>query len=500
MCRFLNCLLAQSIYCVIIAIMEKNKATQKKEESKKKEKTVVTMDKLIALCKQRGFVFPGSEIYGGLANSWDYGPLGCELKDNIRAQWWKYFVQESENSVGLDSGIFMNPQVWHASGHVGGFNDPLMDCKSCKMRHRADTLINNYRIKEKTAEKDGLIVDAMSNEEMEKYVADKKIVCPHCGKSDFTKVRQFNLMFKTHRGVVEDSSSIVYLRPETAQGQYVNFLNVQRSMRLKVPFGIAQVGKAFRNEITPGNFIFRTIEFEQMEHQLFCKSEDSASQYKFYKKHLMNFYIERLGFCPDNLRYHNHEKLAFYAKAACDIDYNFCFGWNELSGTHNRSDYDLTQHAKFSGKTQEYMDPVTNEKFTPCVVESSQGLTRLFLATLHEAYNEEILDDGETRIVLKLKPSIAPYKVAVLPLQKKDLTDKSKEIYKLLSKQMMATYDDTASIGKRYRRQDEIGTPFCVTVDYDTLKDNCVTVRDRDTMKQERIAISALTEYIKSKI
>lgn len=478
---------------------KKENSTTKAGSAPQKTKTI-TMDKLIALCKQRGFVFPGSEIYGGLANSWDYGPLGAELKQNIRAQWWKYFVQESENSVGLDCDIFMNPRVWEASGHVGGFNDPLMDCKQCKMRHRADTLINNYRLKEKLTEKDGLKVDAMSNEEMEKYIADKKIVCPQCGKIDFTKIRQFNLMFKTHRGVVEDSSSIIYLRPETAQGQYVNFLNVQRSMRLKVPFGIAQVGKAFRNEITPGNFIFRTIEFEQMEHQLFCKADDASSKYEFYKNHLMNFYIERLGFSRENLRYHDHEKLAFYAKAACDIDYNFCFGWNELSGTHNRSAYDLSQHAKFSGKAQEYLDPVTNEKYTPCVVESSQGLTRLFLATLHEAYNEEILEDGEIRVVLKFKPSVAPYKAAVLPLQKKDLTEKSEEVYKMLCKHMMVTYDDTASIGKRYRRQDEIGTPFCVTVDYDTLNDKCVTVRDRDTMKQERIEISKLTEYLKAKI
>jgi len=452
----------------------------------------VTMDKLVALCKGRGFVFPGSDIYGGLANSWDYGPLGVELKENIRREWWRFFVQESENSVGLDAGILMHPTVWEASGHVGGFQDPLMDCKACKTRHRADHLIEG-------SSKGKVNADGWPHEQLQTFIDDKKIVCPNCGKRDWTPIRDFKLMFQTSRGVTEDGSSTLYLRPETAQGQFVNFLNVQRSMRLKLPFGIGQVGKAFRNEITPGNFVFRTLEFEQMEHQFFCRAEGSDKHYLQYKKKIWDFYAERLGIDPKNMRYHDHEKLVFYAKAAVDMEYNFCFGWKEINGTHHRGIHDLTQHAKFSGKPQEYIDPITNEKITPAVIESSIGLTRAILVVLHDAYREEKLGDGETRVVLKLKHSIAPYKVAVLPLQKKDLTDKAREVYRSLSKHFMVTYDDTASIGKRYRRQDEIGTPFCVTVDYDTLNDKCVTVRDRDSMKQERVAIDQLVSYFGKK-
>lgn len=459
------------------------------------------MEKLVALCKGRGFVFPGSDIYGGLANSWDYGPLGVELKENIKREWWKFFVQEAENSVGLDAGILMHPRVWEASGHVGGFSDPLMDCKECKTRHRADNLIE-------VSSKGKEVADSWTHEQMQKYIDDNKVNCPNCGKRAWTPIRNFNLMFKTHRGVTDSSedskgasnaaqaNSVIYLRPETAQGQYVNFLNVQRSMRLRVPFGIGQVGKAFRNEITPGNFIFRTLEFEQLEHQFFCKAEDSDKYYLEYKKKIWEFYAGRLGIDVKNLRYHDHEKLVFYAKAAVDMEYKFCFGWKEINGTHHRGNYDLTQHAKFSGKPQEYSDPITNEKFVPTVIESSMGLTRAFLVVLHDAYNEEKLDDGEVRVVLKLKPSLAPYKVAVLPLQKKDLTDKARAVYRDLSKHFMVTYDDTASIGKRYRRQDEIGTPLCVTIDYDTLNDNCVTVRDRDSMKQDRVALSELLQYL----
>jgi len=457
-------------------------------------KPTVTIDKIIALCKARGFVFQGSEIYGGLANSWDYGPLGIELKNNIKREWWKFFVQEAAaesgvTSVGLDSDILMNPRVWEASGHVGGFSDPLMDCKSCKTRHRADNLIETFS-------KGEISADGWTHTQMYKYIVDNKIACPNCGKRDFTEIRNFNLMFKTHRGVTEDSANTIYLRPETAQGQYVNFLNVQRSMRLKLPFGIGQIGKAFRNEITPGNFIFRTLEFEQMEHQLFCKSADADTFYLEYKKKAWDFNVDRLGIKANNLRYHDHEKLVFYAKAAVDMEYNFSFGWKEINGTHHRGTHDLTQHSKYSGKPQEYIDPVTNEKFIPSVIESSMGCTRLFLVVLHDAYCEETLENGEARVILKLKPSLAPYKVAVLPLQKKDLSAKSEEVFRHLCKHFMATYDDTASIGKRYRRQDEIGTPFCVTVDYDTLQDDSVTVRERDSMKQERVKIGELVQKI----
>ena len=453
------------------------------------------MERLIALCKNRGFVFPGSEIYGGLANTWDFGPLGVELINNIKHEWWKYFVRQSENSVGIDGGILMNPRVWVASGHVAGFSDPLMDCKSCKTRHRADKLIE--------AKSKGTVnADFKPNEWLEQWISEHKVSCPNCGKIDWTNIRQFSLMFKTARGVVEkDGSDVIYLRPETAQSQFVNFLNVQRSMRLKVPFGIGQIGKSFRNEITPGNFVLRTIEFEQMEHQFFCKETDSKKYYDEYKKIAMDFYTHRLGLDANKLRFKDHETLCHYAKMACDMEYRFpAVDWYEIGGTHHRGTHDLGNHSRHSGKALEYTDPNTGEKFIPTVIESCHGVNRLFLAVLADCYREEKLDDGETRIVLKMVPRLAPYKVAVLPLQKKDLTEKSEEIYRMLCRSFMCTYDETASIGKRYRRQDEIGTPFCVTVDYETLNDNCVTVRERDSMKQQRISVKDLEGYINERI
>jgi len=456
--------------------------------------TKVDINTIIALCKNRGFVFPGSEIYGGLANTWDFGPLGVELNNNIKREWWKYFVQQNDNSVGIDGGILANPKVWVASGHVAGFSDPLMDCKSCKTRHRADKLIE--------AKSKGTVnADFKPNEWLEQWISQNKVTCPNCGKIDFTPVRQFNLMFKTNRGVVEDASSVVYLRPETAQNQFINFLNVQRSMRLKIPFGIGQIGKSFRNEITPGNFILRTIEFEQMEHQFFCRDTDSKKYYDQYKQKAFEFYSQRLGLDLKKLRFKDHEHLCHYAKMACDMEYKFpAVDWYEIGGTHHRGTHDLGSHTKYSGKSQEYLDPVSGEKFMPTVIESCHGCNRLFLAVLADAYNEEKLPDGDIRVVLKIAPRLAPYKVAVLPLQKKDLGEKSEEVFRMLCKNFMCTYDETASIGKRYRRQDEIGTPFCVTVDYDTHVDNCVTVRERDSMKQQRISIKDLEGYINERI
>ncbi|MCL2846228.1 MAG: glycine--tRNA ligase [Firmicutes bacterium] len=455
-----------------------------KKESK--QICLQSLDKLIALSKNRGFIFPGSEIYGGLANTWDYGPLGVELKNNIKREWWKYFVQQNRNSVGIDGGILMNPSVWVASGHVGGFSDPLMDCKACKTRHRADHLVGT---------------DELSNAEMEAMIANKKINCPHCGKHDWTGIRQFNLMFKTNRGVVEDSTSTVYLRPETAQSQFVNFQNLQRVSRMKLPFGVGQIGKAFRNEITPGNFTFRTIEFDQMEYQYFCHAAESMDAYEMFKKRAMDYYVNRLGLDKDKLRFKDHgAALSHYAKAAVDAEFQFPFGFGEIGGTHHRGTYDLGNHMECSKKSMEYIDPTSNEKYIPTVIESSHGADRLVLAVLANAYDEEQITDDDTRIVLRIKPLIAPYKVAVLPLQKRGLTEKSEEIFDMLSQQFMTTYDDTASIGKRYRRQDEIGTPFCVTVDYETLEDNAVTIRDRDTMKQERVKISELVSYIAARI
>ncbi len=457
----------------------------------------LTMDKLVALCKSRGFIFAGSEIYGGLANTWDYGPLGVELKNNIKRAWWKKFVQENTLNTGLDSAILMNPNVWVASGHVGGFSDPLMDCKSCKTRHRADNLIEDYISRKKL----NLSIAGWSNQQMEKYIADNKIPCPNCGKCDFTGVRQFNLMFKTFQGVTEDSTNTVYLRPETAQGIFVNFLNVQRTTRMKVPFGIGQIGKSFRNEITPGNFIFRVREFEQMELEFFCKPGTDLEWFAYWKEFCKNWLLG-LGIKEENLKLRDHdpEELSHYSNATTDFEFKFPFGWGELWGIADRTDFDLNAHAKVSGKNMEYTDPNTGEKYVPYVIEPSLGVERMVLTLLCNAYEEQELEGGDSRVVMHFHPFIAPYKVAVLPLQKKALGEKAEEIYKNLSKKFSATYDESASIGKRYRRQDEIGTPFCVTVDFDTLEDNCVTVRDRDTMEQVRISIDELEEYIAKRI
>ncbi len=451
----------------------------------------LTMDKLVALCKNRGFIYPGSEIYGGLANSWDYGPLGVLLKNNIKAAWWKKFVVESEYNVGLDSAILMNPSVWKASGHIGGFSDPLLDCKGCKARHRADTLIEEY-MKKKGIEEN---IASWTNEQMESYIAEHKIPCPICGKCDFTPIRKFNLMFKTFQGVTEDSASVVYLRPETAQGIFVNFKNVLRTTRRKVPFGIGQVGKSFRNEITPGNFIFRIREFEQMELEFFCKPGTDLEWFKYWKDFCHNWLLE-LGIKDENLKLRDHDKdeLCFYSKATTDFEFLFPFGWGELWGVADRTDYDLNQHMKESGKDLSYIDPVTNEKYVPYVIEPSLGADRAFLAFLCNAYDEEEID-GETRVVLHLHPALAPVKVAILPLQKQ-LVEKADEIFKTLSKKYSCEFDLSGSIGKRYRRQDEIGTPFCVTVDFDSLEDNTVTVRDRDTMSQVRVRVDELDNYL----
>ena len=451
----------------------------------------VSMDKIVNLCKQYGFVFQGSEIYGGFANTWDFGPVGVELKNNIKKAWWKRFVQEDKNTYGIDAAILMNPKVWEASGHIESFGDPKMDCKKCKQRFRADNLIEEYSNEEVAAE-------AMSNEQLEKYIEDNHIVCPNCGGFDWTKIRKFNPMFKTSRGTLENDSDTVYLRPETCQGEYVNFLNVQRTSRAKVPFAIAQIGKSFRNEITPGNFLFRTIEFEQMELQKFCKEEDSMEFYNDYKKRALEFIID-LGLDPEKLRYHDHDKLAHYAKAACDIQYNFPIGWEELNGIHHRGIWDLSRHEKYSGKKMEYQDPETNEKYTPNIIEYSIGADRLTLAILCEAYEEEKLEN-DTREVMHFHPAIAPYKVAVLPLVKKYHSDLANKIYEKFSKNFMTIYDETGSIGKRYRRQDVIGTPWCVTVDDNTLNNNTVTIRDRDTMNQITLSIDEAVDYINDKI
>ena len=448
-------------------------------------------DKIVNLCKSRGIIFPGSDIYDGLANTWDYGPVGVELKNNIKRAWWKTFVQKSENSFGIDADIFMNSKVWDASGHTASFSDPKMDCKSCKTRHRADNLIEAHS-------KGSVNPDTMTNEQMEAYIKEHHVCCPKCGKCDWTPIRNFNLMFSTSRGVTDEGQNLIYLRPETAQGEFVNFLNVQRSMRAKVPFGIAQIGKAFRNEVTPGNFTFRTIEFEQMEHQWFCRADESMKYYNEFKQKAYDFLLS-LGFNPEHLRFHDHDKLVHYAKAACDIQYLYPIGWEELNGIHHRGDLDLSRHQEFSGKSMLYLDPYTNEKYIPNVVEYSIGADRLTLAVLCEAYDEEKLDDGETRVVMHFHPSIAPYKVAVLPLQK-NLIDKAREVYKILSNYFMVSYDEAGSIGKRYRRQDEIGTPMCVTIDFDTLNDNTVTIRDRDTMEQIRLTINELVDYISKKV
>ncbi len=457
---------------------------------------VVTMDKLVALCKVRGFIFSGSEIYGGLANTWDYGPLGVEFKNNIKRAWWKKFVQESRYNVGLDSAILMNRNVWVASGHVGNFNDPLMDCRACKARFRADKLIEDY------AQSQGKCVqaDGWSNDQMQGYIAEHNIGCPECGKHDFTSIRKFNMMFKTHQGVTEDSAAEIYLRPETAQGIFVNFKNIMRSTRRRLPMGVCQIGKSFRNEITPGNFTFRTREFEQMELEFFCKPGEDMEWFDYWRTFCHEWLLQ-LGMKPEHLRLRDHsaEELSHYSKATTDFEFLFPFGWGELWGVANRTDFDLTAHQNQSGENMEYIDPVTNERFIPYVVEPSLGADRVALAFLCDAYDEEQLEN-DTRVVLRLHPALAPYKAAVLPLQKNKLGPAAQELYADLSRDFMIEYDETGSIGKRYRRQDEIGTPFCITVDFDTEETNSVTVRERDSMKQERVQINDLRAYLAERI
>ena len=457
---------------------------------------VDSMEKIVALCKSRGFVYPGSEIYGGLANSWDYGPLGTELKNNIKKLWFQKFVQENKYNVKLDSAILMNPETWVASGHVGGFSDPLIDCKECKTRHRADKLIEEWA---RSQGKD-MIADGMSDKELIDFINDNDIRCPDCGKRNFTDIRKFNLMFKTFQGVTEDSTSQLYLRPETAQGIFVNFKNVMRTTRRKIPMGIAQIGKSFRNEITPGNFIFRTREFEQMELEFFCKPGTDLEWHAYWKEFCENWLLA-LGMKKENIRLRDHEKaeLSHYSNATTDIEFNFPFGWGELWGIADRTDYDLKAHMNHSKEDMTYLDPETNEKYVPYCIEPSLGCDRVALAFLCNAYDEEEISEGDTRTVLHLHPALAPYKVAVLPLSKK-LSDKATEVYTNLSKKFMCDYDEAGSIGKRYRREDEIGTPYCVTVDFDTLEDDTVTIRDRDTMEQIRLPISEVENYIKEKI
>ncbi|MDD3027699.1 MAG: glycine--tRNA ligase [Erysipelotrichaceae bacterium] len=445
------------------------------------------MEKLVAHAKSQGFVYQGSEIYDGLANTWDYGPLGVELKNNIKQAWWKRFIQESPYNVGLDSAIFMNSKVWEASGHVDGFSDPLIDCKSCKTRHRADKLIEAYD--------PDVHSEGWENAEVVKYIKDHNITCPNCGSGDFTDVRQFKLMFETHMGVVEDAKDVVYLRPETAQGIFVNFKNIQRTSRKKVPFGIGQIGKSFRNEITPGNFIFRTREFEQMELEFFCQPGTDLEWFEYWKEQCRNFLLD-LGLNAENLKFRDHqpEELSFYSKATCDVEYQYPFGWGELWGIADRTDYDLGRHQEVSKKNLEYLDPTTNEKYLPYVIEPSVGADRLFLAILCDSIEDETLEDGTIRTVMHLDPKIAPVKVAILPLTKK-LSEKGEEVYQKLIKEFNCEFDLTGQIGKRYRRQDAIGTPYCVTVDFDTLEDNTVTVRERDSMEQVRMNIDELSAY-----
>ena len=462
------------------------------------------MDKIVALCKNRGFVYAGSEIYGGLANTWDYGPLGVEMKQNIKDAWRKKFIQENRLNVGLDSAILMNPQTWVASGHLGGFSDPLMDCKQCHTRHRADKLIEDYVAANGLSDNPA----GMSDEELMNYIKEHGIACPDCGAHDFTDIRKFNLMFKTFQGVTEDSKAEIYLRPETAQGIFVNFANIQRTSRRKVPFGVAQIGKSFRNEITPGNFIFRVREFEQMELEFFCKPDTDLEWFDYWRSFCRDW-LYSLNINPENLRLRDHdpEELSFYSKATTDFEYLFPFGWGELWGIADRTDYDLTQHMNESGKDLQYFDPETNEHYTPYVIEPSLGVERLFLSLICEAYDEEVVDaeKNDTRVVMRFHPAIAPFKVAVLPLSKK-LSDKAMEVYDMLSKDFMVDFDDAGSIGKRYRREDEIGTPFCVTIDFETVgdentpADNCVTIRDRDTMEQVRIPIDELKAYIAERV
>ena len=466
------------------------------------ENSKATMEKIVALAKNRGYVYPGSEIYGGLANTWDYGPLGVEFKNNVKRAWWKKFVQESKYNVGLDAAILMNPRTWEASGHIGGFADPLIDCKECRARFRADKLIEDYRSEKGLPEE---AIDGWSNEKLEEYIRDEQISCPECGKSNFTNIRQFNLMFKTFQGVTEDSQSQIYLRPETAQGIFVNFKNVQRTSRKKIPFGIAQIGKSFRNEITPGNFTFRTREFEQMELEFFCKPGEDLEWFNYWRSYCVDF-LKSLGMTMNNIRTRDHEKeeLSHYSNATTDIEFLFPFGWGELWGIADRTDFDLSKHAEFSGQDMTYLDPDTNERYVPYCIEPSLGADRVALAFLVDAYDEEILstdDKGkeDTRIVLRLHPALAPFKAAVLPLSKK-LSVVAEPIFEELSKYFNVDYDASGSIGKRYRREDEIGTPFCICVDFDTEADGCVTIRDRDTMEQIRIPVSEVRRYIEEKL
>ena len=449
-----------------------------------------TMEKVVGLCKNRGFVYSGSEIYGGLSNTWDYGPLGVEFKNNVKNAWHKKFVQENPYNVALDSAILMNPQVWVASGHVGGFSDPLMDCKDCKTRHRADKLIEDA----------GGDANGMTFEQMSDYIKEHGITCPECGSANFTDIRKFNLMFKTFQGVTEDAKNEIFLRPETAQGIFVNFANIQRTTRRKLPFGVCQIGKSFRNEITPGNFTFRTREFEQMELEFFCKPDTDLEWFYYWKDYCKNWLLS-LGIKEENMRLRDHEKeeLSFYSKATTDIEYLFPFGWGELWGIADRTNYDLKQHQDHSGKSLEYFDPSDNTRYIPYVVEPSLGADRVALAFLCEAYDEEEVGEKDTRVVMHLHPALAPYKCAVLPLSKK-LNENAEKVYHMLQKRFMVEYDDAGSIGKRYRRQDEIGTPFCLTYDFNSETDGCVTVRDRDTMAQERVAIDKLAEYIEAKL
>lgn len=452
----------------------------------------ITMEELVNLCKQYGIIFQGSEIYGGLANTWDFGPVGAELKNNIKKAWKQKFIQEDTNNVGLDSAILMNPKVWEASGHISTFSDPLIDCKNCKTRYRADKLVEDDGIED---------AGGMSNEDLIKYINEHNIVCPKCGKLDYTDIRQFNLMFKTFQGVTEDSKSTIYLRPETAQGIFADYQNIQRSMRLKLPFGVGQVGKSFRNEITPGNFIFRVREFEQMELEFFCKPGTELDWFKYYKEYCKNFLL-LLGVKEENLRLRDHskEELSFYSNATTDIEYKFPFGWGELWGIASRTNYDLSQHQKTSGVSMEYLDPETNEKYIPYVIEPSVGVERLVLMILCNSYEKELLENGDTREVMKFHPFLAPYKVAVLPLVKKYHKEKASEVYKAFAKNFMTTYDETGSIGKRYRRQDVIGTPFCITVDEETITNDTVTIRNRDTMEQITLKVDDAIKYVEERI
>lgn len=451
----------------------------------------ITMNDMVLFCEKNGYIYQGSKIYGGLANTWDYGPLGARLKNNIKDAWRYFFIQARENSYEVDADILMNPKVWEASGHVSSFSDPLIDCKECKTRHRADHLIEDFNSE--------IHADGMTQEEMIEYIRENNIPCPVCGKSNFTDVRQFNLMFATQRGVTEESSMTVYLRPENAQGEYVNYLNVMRSARAKLPFSIGQIGKAFRNEITPGNFTFRTIEFEQMEFQTFCKKGNDMDLYEYFKKYGLEFFT-KLGLPKEKLRYHDHEKLAHYAKAACDIEYLFPFGWGEINGTHNRTDFDLSKHQEFSKTSMEFFEQETGERFIPYIIESTYGLDRIILAVLFENFEEEELENGETRKVLHILPALAPIKINILPINKKIHGEKAMEVYKMLKKDYMVSYDDAGSIGKRYRRGDEIGIPFAISIDDDSVNNNVVTVRDRDTMEQVKVGIDELKTFFEGKL